>query len=119
MSLFGLAEPNVKFPEVKKLDSLIRTCYHRLEQMVDICQRSGNMGYNDVLKNDLTHVLINLNKKTNAIDLSLVLPNEKEKLDQVFDLTQRLYQDLTQKTRVGNTTYNLAFDLKALLKTFI
>ena len=61
-------------------------------------QTSGSMGVNDVLKNDLTHVLINLNKKTNEIDLSLVLPNEKEKLDQVFDLTQRLYQDFSAVT---------------------
>ena len=111
-------QSEVKFPEVKHLDKIIETCHHRLEQLY-VCYSNGSMGYGEELKNELIKVLYKIMKKFPEIDVSRVPSDEQKRLDKVYELAQLLHQDLTQEKHVTNTAFNLACNLKTLLKTFI
>jgi hypothetical protein len=113
----GTEEETVKFPEVKRLDPLIRTCHHRLVQLVQSHQTQTY--YGDELKTELTRALTKLAEKINQVDDSRLSTNEKGKIDEVHRLSNNLYQDLTTKTRIGNTAINLAWNLANLLDSLI
>jgi len=101
---------------VKKLDPLIRTCHHRLVQLLE--SHRQNFLFGNELKHELEQVLINLaNKINNNIDNARLSSNEREKLDKTYNLSMALYQDLTQKTRIGNTALTLAYELSSLLES--
>ena len=69
----GVQQEKVVFPEVKKLDKLIKTCHHRLEQLINTCSNSGYEHYNGELKNELTNGLMKLAEKITKIDTIFML----------------------------------------------
>ena len=115
MAGFNQHEEEIKYPEIKKLDPLIRTCHHRLVQLLE--NHKQNALFGNELKYELEQVLINLANKINTnIDSARVTLQERERLDKVYNLAMALYQDLTQKTRIGNTALTYAYELSRLLK---
>ena len=103
------------YPEVKKLDPLIKTCHHRLEQL-KFCYETRNK-FGDELKFELQNVLTNLANKINKIDTSQLSLDEKNKLDNVFNLSMSLYQDLTEKPKIEYSAIQVAYQLSSILES--